>query len=259
MNLMFRSGLIAVVTAATILAGASAARADGGTVPSAAPPVELGVPYFGDNTDRSCTSNGCRVDFWRLPPILAGDVVTVAWRWTGSGYGPRMCLTGGIDDFDWYQNPCKLSSAVMGERAGARSQLTSSAAQSVAFLQFTEETPCAFGCNYKGPYQFTVESIQHAVGLSMDPVSSLSPKGTVTGKVRLSDSSPVPDGLPVVLTVRHGSETLVRNATTAGGAVSIPVKLPKAWKGDKVRLSLSTPASTGYLAATTPPVKARIG
>lgn len=242
---------IGAATLATVLAVPAAA--DGGQVPSQAVPVSLGVAYFGDNSDYSCNIDTCRIDFWKLPALLAQDVVTVAWKQTGRN-GPFMCLQGGVDDYSWNDNLCNLSSGVYSNTAGQRSTLTASKATDPAFLTFRDKD-CFGPCGYYGPYQFTVESIQHALGLSLSK-----PNGkTVKGTAYLSNGQPAPDGLVVPLLVRVGGKTVAAaTATTSGGRLTYQLSVPKAWRGKTATIRLARPGDAGYLDASTAPVKLRL-
>ena len=213
------------------------------------------MPYFGDNTDRSCKSYGCSFDFWRLPAVLAADVITVAWKHTGAAGGPKVCVSGNVDDFDWAKNFCNLSATESGSNLGARTRLTVKAAAPTAYLQFLDPPVCPWACGSVGPYQFTVESIQHAVGVAMDrPKGS----GAVTGTAVLSDGQPVPDGVVFTLVMSSGGKNLTRTAPVQAGKLTFNPRYPKNWVDKRAFLTIARPADAGFLAASTTPVGIRI-
>lgn len=248
------TGLISACVA-VVLAVPGVAHADGGQYPSQAPTVDIGAPYFGDNRDQSCTSSSfCRSDFWRLPALLAQDVVTIAWRHIDRD-GPKACLTGNVDDYDWLRNGCNLSEAAYGSDGGSRSQLVATTAASPAYLQFY----CTGGISCSsGPYEFTVESIQHALGLSLKKVTKVKTTSKVTGYARLSNGEGAPNGLAVNLVARVGKSKVTRGAVVSNGTLTFNLNLPRKWRGKVVALSLVRAADEEYLVSSTKAIFARI-
>lgn len=225
--------------------------------PSQATPITLGVTYFGDSRSSSGSSAPPYGSVWRLPPLLAQDVVTIAGTGTGGDEVP-VGIAGDVDDFDYVQEwnnnfePVGDSSTWLPPQS-ARLTLRVIRACSACFLELGSQSVSW----YNDPYSFAVESIQHAVGLGLTSVSSVNRKGTLRGTAYLSNGAPVPDGFDVALIVRKGSKKWVRVGRTTAGRVTFGLRLPKSAKG-KVRVSLSRGADTEYLAANTRSFKARI-
>lgn len=108
-------------------------------------------------------------DIWRLPPLLVQDRVTVA-----ATASANFALGGNVDDFNWLHPWGNLSdsySVYQGE--SRRIALNAEASCSECFLEVGQPGPAGDF----GPYSFTVESIQHALGLGLAPVSSVKRKG----------------------------------------------------------------------------------
>ncbi len=230
------------------------ANADGGTRPSNAPLITLGQTYFGNvANDDPMNRNG---DVWRLPPLLEQDAVTVSGVRTdtqGIQDLVYVCLNGNVDDFDFQDEFCGL--AVGGpsyiDRSGSRVTLQANAAASDAFLEFSDSFALA-------TYQFTVETIQHKVGLSLTALTSVKRKGRVAGSAVLTNSAPVPDGTTISLIVTKGSARWVYTAPAAGGRLSFKMALPKSLTGKKVKLRLYRSATTTIQAGSSSAIKARI-
>jgi len=226
--------------------------------PSQAQSVVLGVMHFGDTR-----SNGSQSPFgsvWRLPPLLGQDVVTIAGQAIDGNYIVTG-IAGDVDDFDYSQKWMNNS-----ESAGANDGNYNNLSPEGSRIGLRVLNPCSV-CYFElgkvtapwdgGPYKFTVESIQHAVGLGLTSVSSVKRKGTVRGTAYLTNGAPVPDGLDVALTIRKGNRKWVRVARTTAGQITFGLKLPKSSRGN-VKLSLSRGADSMFLAADTPPMKTRV-
>src|SRR4051812_16829251 len=92
-----RAALLAVLSGSVVLAAGTPALAEGGGLkPTEAPPAAVGVHYFG-STQHDANRGNYEYDFWRLPPLLANDVVTVAWSTPFNG----MCIAANVDDYSW--------------------------------------------------------------------------------------------------------------------------------------------------------------
>ncbi len=229
-----------------------------GNTPSQAQSVTLGVTYFGDSSAAKGTT--LRGSVWRLPELLAQDVVTLSGSFQGAPH-LTVGLAGNVDDFDYRQNWMNngrslLEMDYLPGSGSARLQYSVLNSCGSCFLQLGNGAAAAFNY-YNGPYSFTVESIQHAVGLGLASVSSVKRKGSVRGTAYLTNGAPVPDGLDVALIVRKGSKKWVRVGRTTAGQVTFGLRLPKSARG-KVRLSLSRGADSQYLAASTRSTKARV-
>ncbi len=225
--------------------------------PSEAQQIMLGTKYSGDTE-----SPGGKPPFgsvWRLPGLLAQDRVTLTGE--AAGNSVEVGLAGDVDDYDYVQlwkNNFSLISGpgngaeVIPENGAGRFVLQAREACGTCFLEFGHPNG-----SYNGTYSFTVESIQHAVGLGLTSVATVKRKGSVRGTAYLTNGAPVPDGFDVALIIRKGPKKWVRVGRTAGGQMTFRLNLPKSAKG-KVRLSLSRSSDSQYLAANTRSFKTRI-
>jgi hypothetical protein len=240
--------LLALALFAIPLAVPGPARA-AGLKPSEAPLIAIGQHYMG-NTAHDINTSNAPVDLWRLPPLLTGDAMTVAWR-AESNYPevPALCLAQDVDDYNWaeYGNRCNGSGRFMVAGNGAaRSVITVKAAASAPFLELSGDT-CE-GCNEA--YDFVVESIQHALGVSLTPRLHIRTNAVLTGSANLSNGAPAPDGLVFYLTATWGKTGSAQyTATTSGGQLSFPVALPPETITKSVTFTVTRPADPQYLAA----------
>lgn len=242
-----RTSAIALTAFSLVLVSAPAVLAGGSVKPSDAPPISLGQMYFGGSLlpSQPVAPNG---ELWRLPSLLPQDVVTVAGQSNNGTYNIEVCLAGNIDDYSFNDSWCNNSERAYLTPQGRRVALVAAQNTPQSYLEFHP---------INSPYQFTVESVQHAVGLGLTSVSSVKRKGVVRGTAHLTNGAPVPDGFDVALVIRKGSKKWVRVARTTAGQLTFGLKLPKSAKG-KVKLSLSRGADGQYLAASTQSTKTRI-
>jgi hypothetical protein len=263
---------MSLIAALSLLVGlaaltASGAQADSaGRKPSEAPLVTVGQHYFGntansrDGNASGSISNGS-VDLWRLPPLLTSDAITVAWHVVTNDV-PGLCLAQNIDDYNWAQegNICNGSNGyLVAGNGSARTIIQAKSATSDPFLEFYS------GCFVDPPdevdncpYDFVIESIQHAIGIGLTPAARIKPTSTLTGSANLSNGSPVPDGLAFTLTatwvtpVNKASHSRSYTAATSGGALAFPLNLPSSAQSKRVSLTVTRPADPQYLAASSP-------
>lgn len=242
-----RSPMIALAVLGLAIGGVTSARAVGGTKPSEATTVNLGQVYFGGSSRPSdpVSRNG---ELWRLPSLLAQDVVTVAGQSDNGTYNEEICLAGGVDDYSFTDNWCNNSESQYLTPQGRRVTLVAGRDASDSFLELHP---------INSAYHFTVESIQHALGLGLPAVQSVKRKGSVRATATLTNGAPVPDGLDVALIIRQGPSKWVRVSRAYGGQLTFKLKLPKSARG-KAKLSLSRGADAQYLAATAKATKTRI-
>lgn len=252
-----RASAVCALVSLTIAASLAPAQA-AGNAPSEAQSITLGVAYFGDSTAAKGSTR--RGSVWRLPPLLSQDVVTIAGTFQGVPH-LTVGLAGNVDDFDYVQNWMNNSRSLDeqdslpgGGAARLRYRVLNACGE--CFVELGSTAPAAFNY-YNGAYSFTVESVQHALGLALTPAASISRKGKVRGTATLTNGSPVPDGLDVALIVRKGPRKWVRVAQSYGGRIEFKLKLPKSAKG-KARLSLSRGTDAQYLAANTQSMKVRV-
>lgn len=239
-----------------IVGAASAASA--GLKPSEAPLIAVGQHYFGN---AGHASNAWRpVDVWRLPPLLTGDAITIAWH---GGQGPALCLAQNIDDYNWAEvdNQCNGSGEYfVASNGSARTVIEAKSATSNAFLEFSSY--CA--CERSEPYDFTIESIQHAIGVGLTPVTEITPTSTLIGSANLSNGSPVPDGMAFTVSaswvtpVNKASHSRSYTVASSGGALAFLLSLPSSAEGKHVSLTVTRSADPQYLAASSPAIEATV-
>jgi hypothetical protein len=222
--------------------------------PSNAQLATVGVQYFG-NTDHCASGEPyvyCHADLWRLPALLPGDNVTVAWRHTTND-GPKMCITGNVDDFDFEANRCNRSKdqynneAVYGSISGKRTVFTVPASASPAYLTFYDNN-CFGPCGNYGPYEFTVEKIQHRVLGAIPARNTIKRTATLTVRPGLTNGAKLV-GAAFTLKIKvKGQKLRVRSArVTTAGTVSFKLALPKSAKKKKATFQLVRGATSSTL------------
>lgn len=218
---------------------ASSARAEGGGgQPSEAPLIAVGQTYIGNSADHQ--PNGEGVDFWLLPPLLTDDVVTVAWQ--SPTHANFLCLDMEVDDYSWGKAPCNASSDYDVSGTGSeRTRLSASHGTSQAFLEF--HSCCGLS---EAPYNFVVESIQHAIGVNLTPVTSVAADGSLDGSAGLANGTPVPNGLSFTLSAawQHGQAQY--GAISSSGKLAFQLALPAETAGKPVTFTITRPADAQY-------------
>jgi hypothetical protein len=254
MSKIRRTFLLAPIVGMALLLPTSA-LAGGGLKPSQAPLVTVGQHYFG-NTGWS-PGSGELVELWRLPPLLTSDAITVAWNASATYGYPELCLTQDVDDYSWAENLCNGSSLSSVSNSGsARTVITAKAATSAPFLTFRGEC-----CSNSLPYDFVVESIQHAIGVGLTPAMRITPTSVLTGSANLSNGEPVPDGLVFALTaswvtpVNEASHQRTYRASSSGGGLTFPLDLSTSAQGKNVSFAVTRGADPTYLATSSAAVE----
>ncbi len=262
---MKRLPLTLVSAAAFTLANiGTPAWADGGWTPSTAPPLALGITYFGDSDHYDENPRDDYGDYWRLPNLMAQDKVTLAGRsLRQSAWHDEIsvCITSDVDDYSYSDNECSNSASV-GDVArngfsfwtveGRRIWLVAQRASNNNYLEIGNNE------EYTGPYQFVVESIQHQVGLTLQSSTDLRRKGIVRVSGNLTDGSAMPDGLVLNLTAtsKRGSWSL--SATSRAGSAAFRMKLPKRMVGHPIRLQVTSAETAQFQQAQSPKHRVRI-
>jgi hypothetical protein len=238
----------------SVLAPPPALASGGGLKPSQAPLITIGTHYFG-NTEHEDNAGDGSVDLWRLPSLINDDLITVAWNNHG---GNRMCLAENVDDYSWDEESGLCNGSEGYETAGsgsARTTISAKVPTSSAYLEFTTD------CCEQGPYDFTVESIQHAIGVGLARVLEIPPVTTLLGSADLANAQPVPDGLTFTLTAswvtpaNKASHSRTFTSTSSAGNLSFPVSLPTTAQGKNVSFTVTRPADPQYLAAASAAVE----
>jgi hypothetical protein len=238
----------AALAVCCVLAAAPAAVANGGTKPSLAPTVAVGQQYIGS------IGPGHRTEFWRLPPLMANDVVTVAWSTADL---TTLCLMTGVDDYSWDTGSDRLCGRNYGSTTGRRFRLVAGSSSPDAFLVFDD--PVFGGMSGRDePYEFTVESIQHWLGVGMRRTVRVSRRGTLTATVTTGDRAAAPDGLVFRLTARWAGRTRTYTAATSRGRARFRLNLPRSAAGRMVSFTVSRPADDAYLAARSSTQRIRV-
>jgi hypothetical protein len=242
---------LAVLAALTLTA--PSAMAQGGLKPSQAPQVTVGQHYFG-STAHPANNGSYAYDLWRLPAILAGDVINVAWSQDPS-QDTGLCLSDGVDDFDWADYTCNAV-GVQGASGSnsTRSLLAAPRSSANAFLEFFNAVPC---CRSGGAYDFTVEAIQHRLALDLPRLSRLRRTSVVRARGSLA-SGRVPDGVSANLTVSWRGGRARYRTTSRAGALAFKLRLPASARGKTATLSVSRGADAGYLAARSASKRVRV-
>lgn len=164
-----------------------------------------------------------------------------------------VCLAIDVDDFSWANSPCNAAQPVVAAGSGsARMTFVAPRNSGVAFLEFNARF------NQGGPYDFTVESIQHKIGLNLRRMLSATRRATVRGRAVLADGSPVADGLRFGLKVRWRGGTRSYVSAARAGNVSFRLRLPANARHKTASLTVSRGADTSYLAARGPTMNVRI-
>ncbi len=238
----------ALAAALTFGSGAGIAGADGTQTPVGAPTIRLGVTEFGDTR---VPNTSPAQEYFRLPAVRAGDLVTVAAR-TPPGAGRRWaCLAADVDGFNWQQEGCNLANAVIFRESGSRIQFRASRATNNAFLR-------VYTTYDYGAFEVTVERIQRQVGLALSAPGSLQPNGAVSVSARLTNGQSVPDGHRVQLAARVKGRTHTYVSTTRGGRATFQLNLPGDAVGSTATLTAQSPETSTYQAASTIPANIRI-
>jgi hypothetical protein len=232
----------------------AAAQAEGGLKPSQAPQVQVGQHYFG-STAHPPNNGGFAYDLWRLPALLAGDVISVAWNEDPTQL-TSLCVSDDVDDFNWSQYTCNASpEQATGGSHSARSIITSPRTSPNAFLEFWNDYPSS---RNGGAYDFTVESIQHKLGVDLKRISSVSRRGTVTVRAVLANGAAVPDGLGFTLRVRWRGGKAAYRATSRAGQLRFRLRLPRSARAKTASLTVSRPADPGYLTGRSSSQRVRV-
>jgi len=242
-------GVLAGLLGLTLLP--TAARASAGLKPSEAPLVAVGQHYFGNISHAYNAGFQRAADLWRLPPLLTSDAITVAWNATG----PSLCLAQDVDDYSWGESLCNGSSqnGVSGS-GSARSVINVKSATSAGYLEFLSSC-----CGEPGSYDFTVESIQHAIGVGLAPKLHMRTSAVLTASANLSNGLAVPDGLTFYLTATWGKTGSAQySATSGGGSMSFPVSLPPETISQTVTFTVTRPVDAQYLAAKSAALKVKV-
>ncbi len=230
------------------LGGIGVAGADGTQTPVGAPTIRIGVTEFGNN--QSPNSSPYQ-DYYRLPSLRAGDMVTVSAR-TPAGTGYRhACLAADVDGFNWQQEDCNLAREQSFGPNGKRMQFRASRSTNNAFLRITPDWA-------SGPFEVTVERIQRQVGLAVNAPAALSTSGTVTVDARLTNGQHVPDGYGIQLTVRVNGRDHGYVARTRGGRATFKVALPGDAADKMATVTARSPELSQYQAASSIPRNLRI-
>ncbi len=216
-------------------------------MPSQAPTVSLGVTYFGDTSVPESQDYGW--DFWRLPSLLAGDRVQVAWASDTDDWVDWGCLTGNTDDYDFSEKICNLAEDWGGDKQQRYGFKAKTAAQD-AFLTFG---------NWDGAYHFVVERIQHRVGVALPAVSAVRHNGRIAVHPTLTNGHSLPGGLGFRLSIRVGGKTLERTAkTNAKGVVSFALAIPTSAIGQRASLQVTRGTTATYQRVKSPTIKATV-
>jgi hypothetical protein len=244
--------LTAVVAAAL---AAPAVAAVNGTKPSTAPNVVVGQQYFG--TTHTGT-NDTQEEYWHLPPLLAQDVIQLAWHVSGvdDTFATQVCLIEGADDYNYGSFECSDSNSYDTPNGAARSFIPVPSASTAAFLMFYKRGFTC--CNSGGPYDFIVEAILHKIGVSLAPRSTVGRKAAVVARAVLTNGAAVPDGVVGKLKVSYHHKARTYAATSSGGTLNFRLALPRKWRGKRVKLVALVPQQASYQLSKAVPTKVKV-
>ena len=243
--------LVAGVAAAGSLAlGTGVASADGTQTPVGAPTIRIGVTEFGNTAVPNTTP---RQEYFRLPSLQAGDLVTVSARTPPDSGGHRACLAADVDAYNWQQEGCNLSRDDTFGNDGRRMQFRANRSTNNAFLR----VQAMYGYS-AGAFEVTVERIQRQVGLAVNAPAQLSTSGTVTVDARLTTGQHVPDGYGIQLTVRVNGRDHGYVARTRGGRATFKLALPGDAADRSATVTARSPELSQYQAASSIPRNLRI-
>jgi hypothetical protein len=247
----------------------SGAFEGGGRQPSGAPLITVGQHYTGQLTNRRDDANfdgNTQVAIWQLPPLSARDVLYVNWHSvpkTGSpGYYP-LCMTfaQGIDDFTW---GTRFDEAVGFECEGqgpiytlsgsgtARTAITvpennASSSYLEFFTPANESTPSEFEAF---PYDFTIETPLHYLGVAIRDTRKVTANGVVQATALLANGLPAPDGIPFSLAVTwDGGGSAGYTAVSSAGVVSFQLALPETAYDERATFRVDHPADGTFVQA----------
>lgn len=274
-----RRAVCAVLAVSIFVLGISSpasAFEGGGRKPSEAPTILLGQRYTGalnNHQDDANYSGEREVAFWRLPPVSTRDVVTIDWHgapYTNDPGDYPLCMTivQNVDDFSWggvfeHRGYCGSEgpSYSLSGSGTAHTQITiqENSANS-SYLEFYVRAETENPTYYETyPYDFTVGSILHYLGLAMRPVEKVAANGVVQATATLSNGQPAPDGLTFGLTAtwREGGVASF-TGTSSGGVVSFQLNLPETAYGKSVHFVAFHPADGNYQEVIAPTQTVRI-
>lgn len=185
-------------------------------------------------------------DYFRLPTVLAQSRVTVSARVLddhgddGHDDFLQMCLAGNVNDSNWRQRGCNLAPAHRFGVGGKKVRFTAAFATNRAFLRF-------FGDDEE--YRFTVERIQHKLGMGIRGGGTFKRNDQVEVAVRTTDGLPVADGLPVNLVTRVGGRNYHGLAYTRRGVTRFTLNLPASAVGKGGTMLAFSGETPGFLPA----------
>lgn len=265
-------GVLAVLLLCSLAVAPTASAVEPGKKPSAAPTISTGQHYFSQLSNNRADgnwNNNFEVHLWRLPSLFSHDVVTVDWHVAPDPEGDFevcMVLAENVDDFSWGTRFDEVGANYFCDEDGpvyhvsgsgtARTPITAQNSSSGStYLEFFSETYREEAPFRTYPYDFTVESIQHYIAVTMARPTEIGPVATLTASANLGTGAPVPDGMAFLFTatwetpsnkaVHHRSYT----ATTGGGQMAFQVGLPTSAEGKNVSIAVTRPADSQYLAA----------
>jgi hypothetical protein len=240
----------------------------GGRKPSEAPLIEVGHHYTGQLTNRRDDANfgGLhQVAIWRLPPLSARDVLYVDWHsvptTTSPGHFPVcMMFAQSIDDYNWGSrfdetggDVCEGSSKTLTGSGTARTAITvqednASSSYLEFFTEARETAPSEFETF---PYDFTVESPLHYLGVALRDKKKVKANGIVQATALLANGLPAPDGIAFSLAVTwDGGGSASYTALSSGGVVTFQLALPETAYNQRGTFVVTHPVDGTYAAAT---------
>ena len=202
--------------------------------PSAAPTLQVGVPYTGSLSD-----TGTGIYGWmRLPALHRRDAVQLAVS-NDNAYWIGFCLVPPVDDFgaDRAIQGCRQWSGGTDPGRKNRVRLTYGGATGQAYL--VVRSGC---CPGGGTYTVTLEAVAAWVGVGWAQRRSVSRRLELTAFARYGDNAPVTNGTKITLSwkpagARRTAWKKLAVAATANGQAVLRGTLPARTRGRRVDLS----------------------
>lgn len=243
-------------------------------MPSQAPLITPGQHYTGNLSNRADDANfggEVQVALWRLPPLIARDVLYVDW-FAVPPQSLSLCLTfvQGIDDYNWGARfdaatwfECEAGGGPAYTRSGSGTARTAITVPETnagsSFLEFytsaRETDPARFGLL---PYVFTVHPPLHHLSVALKPVKRVSADGLFYATATLADGQPAPDGLGLNLAVTWPGGSATYASETLRGGAAFRLTLPRSAHGERATFVVSRPADGAYLEASSPSLRANV-
>jgi hypothetical protein len=244
-------GPIIVVSLVAMCHAARAALAAGGSSISEAPVVLPDTTYNGDTSQLTPDNDGSYWEFWKVS-LLNGDKVILDWKDDGDTsnffafWGPT------ANDYNFHTDPTVYDYQT-GDGPQSHEFVFSvkRGNGTYPFAFFTEGSCLTCVYTTPGPYHFVLY-IRHAIELNLRPLTTVSRNGKIIATVQAGDGSPMSNGDVKVALWGFWSKKWHRiaSATPANGRLSYKLHLPRALRGEQIRLVARASGGQNWQAAS---------